>query len=86
MLEINFQHIILNLMIWLPIVGGLLVLLLHGEQHALRSRIVALSISLATIALCVPLWWMFDTSYSMMQFQDIVPWISSYGIYYNIGV
>lgn len=77
---------ILNLLIWLPIVGAVLVLLAGGDEHKTRVRIVALCVSLVTIGLCVPLWLMFDPSLFTMQFHEYLPWIPAYGIYYNIGV
>lgn len=86
LLTIEFEHILLNLLIWLPIVGAVLVLACGSDAHATTAKIIALLTSIVTILLCIPLWLLFDTTTSAMQFQDFLPWISAYGIYYNIGV
>lgn len=87
MLEISFEHIILNLLIWIPILGSILVLCVGDDKrNANRARFLALGISLISIGLCVPLWLDFSTTTAAMQYHDYLPWISAYGIYYNIGV
>ena len=52
---------LLSLVIWLPIASGVVVLLL-GERRIGLARWVALAGSLATLALCVPLWARFDVT------------------------
>jgi NADH-quinone oxidoreductase subunit M len=83
---IAFQHVVLNLLIWLPILGAIIAMCFNREKHAQYARITALIFSLLSLALCVPLWLMFDVNQSAMQFVNFTPWISAYGIYYHIGV
>lgn len=77
---------LLSLLIWLPIIGGILVLLVQGDRHPTRARFIALAFSLTNIALCVPLYLGFDGSKYGMQFQEMVHWIPAYGIDYALGV
>lgn len=73
---------LLSLVIWLPIVGGV-VTLLWGDVGARR---MALVFSLATFALTIPLYTGFDTSTASMQFREFVPWLPSFNINYDLGI
>ena len=66
---------LLSLLTWLPIGGGVLVLLL-GDTRARLARWLALLVSLATLSLCVPLWQRFDATTASFQFIERLPWIS----------
>lgn len=83
-----FQDIpILSLLIWLPILGGILSLLVaRGDRFANRARWIGLLTGIITMALCIPLLMEFDTNTYTMQFQERLPWIAAYGIYYHLGV
>jgi NADH-quinone oxidoreductase subunit M len=76
---------ILSLLIWLPIVGGLVVIA-AGEQRAALSRVLALCFSGATFVLSILLYAAFDTSTAAMQFTEIQPWIETFDIFYYLGV
>ena len=77
---------ILSFLIWIPIIGGFLLLLITNDQHANRARVFALIISLITLILCVPLYTYFNTETYAWQFRETYLWIASYKIYYDIGV
>ena len=47
---------------------------------------LSLLTALITLALCVPLWWGFDTTTAAMQFSGLVPWIPALNINYHLGV
>jgi len=79
------QHL-LSVLIWLPILGGVLVLALGGEQHPERSRVIALITAIVCMALCILLYARFDLNTSTMQFQEMVAWIPAYNINYALGV
>lgn len=82
-----FFHIpLLSLLIWLPVLSGIIVLIFAGDKHPHRARIIALVCSLVTIALCVPLYLGFDPNTAAMQFVEHFVWIPSYGIHYDVGV
>ena len=80
------DHYLLSLLIWIPILGGVLILLSDGELYPTRARIIALVISLTTLGLAGILVARFSTETSAMQFQEWTPWIPAYGIHYSLGV
>jgi NADH-quinone oxidoreductase subunit M len=77
---------ILSLLIWLPVMGGVLVLFTGGDQHAERARYIALIFSLINMVICVFAYILFDNQTYEMQFTENVTWIASYGIHYALGV
>jgi len=79
------QTSLLSLLIWLPIVGGLLVLAL-GDKRLPAARWLALATSLVTLLLCVPLYQGFDGSTAAFQFQQNLPWIPAFNARYSLGV
>jgi NADH-quinone oxidoreductase subunit M len=82
----HFELPLLSLMIWIPVIGGIIVLLGGSDQNPNRARIIALIISLINLALCVPLCIYFDQSTYAMQFVENLSWIPTYGINYDLGV
>ncbi len=76
---------LLSLLVWLPIVGGLVVLAL-GESRVALGRWVALVTSLVALALSVPLYQGFDTSTASFQFVEQLPWIPVFNATYHLGV
>lgn len=80
-------HDLLNLMIWVPLIGAVLILALAGRDDAApRARVLALIFSLVSLALCVPLYQGFDASQSTMQFAVSYPWIPFLNVHYSLGV
>ncbi|QBZ82855.1 NADH-quinone oxidoreductase subunit M [Hydrogenovibrio crunogenus] len=80
-----FGFPILSTLIWLPIIGGLLILFL-GRDRDNFTKWFALSVSVVTFLVSIPLWTQFDTSTSAMQFVEQVSWISQFNIQYYLGV
>jgi NADH-quinone oxidoreductase subunit M len=76
---------ILSIIIWLPIIGGLLVLA-SGDRAPNISRWLALSVSIATFLLSLPLWAGFDSTTASMQFVEKAAWIPAYDINYYLGI
>lgn len=76
---------LLSLVIWTPIVGGLLVLA-AGSRNALEAKVLALLVALATFLLSLPLYASFDTTTAAMQFTELRPWIAAWSINYHLGV
>ncbi len=76
---------LLSVLIWLPILGGIAVLL-AGNQRADMARWLALAVSLATLAFSVTLFTGFDRATSAMQFNELRPWIEMFDINYRLGV
>lgn len=73
---------LLSLVIWLPIIGGLIVLV-AGDK---LSRPAALVFSVLTFVLSLPLWTGFDPSTYQMQFEEKHLWIETFKIHYHLGV
>jgi NADH-quinone oxidoreductase subunit M len=76
---------LLSILIWLPIVGGFVVLGL-GNDRAAAARWASLAISLVTLAFSIPLFAWFNTQTAEMQFVEHTPWIPSIHADFNIGV
>jgi NADH-quinone oxidoreductase subunit M len=76
---------LLSWLIWLPIAAGV-VLLLLGDRRIAAGRWVALAASIATLALCVPLWSGFDLTTSSLQYVEDVPWIGALNAWYHLGI
>ncbi len=77
---------LLSLLVWIPIVGGIWVLMGGGERSPAAARAVALVVSVATFLLSLPLYLWFDVSTHEMQFVEHAPWIPAFGIDYALGV
>jgi NADH-quinone oxidoreductase subunit M len=76
---------LLSLLIWVPILGGVATLA-FGERRPTASRWFALLVSLATLALCVPLVRDYVARSALMQFVELHAWIPAYNINYSLGV
>src|SRR5690348_6252801 len=79
------QFPLLSVLLWLPIVGGVAVLA-AGRFAPQAIRWLALFVTVLTFAVSVPLWTHFDSSTAAMQFTEKLPWISSFNVYYSLGV
>ncbi|MCU7923767.1 MAG: NADH-quinone oxidoreductase subunit M [Candidatus Thiodiazotropha sp. (ex Dulcina madagascariensis)] len=76
---------ILTLTVWLPIIGGLMVLA-SGDREANVTKWTALIVSVLTFIVSLPLWFAFDSSTAQMQFVERVPWVPAFNIEYYMGV
>ena len=73
-------------MIWLPIIGGLVVLAVGDRIGGRPDRWIALAISLLTFVLSIGLYSGFDFDTSQMQFVEQAAWIPAFSIEYYLGV
>jgi len=76
----------LSLLIWLPVVGGISVLVLGRQQNAATARWVALVFSSITFVLSIGIYWRFDVTTAAYQFAEFVPWVAAFNINYSIGI
>ncbi len=76
---------LLSLLVWLPMLGGLLCLL-AGNNRPQLARWIALGTALLTLALGIPLLTGFDFTTAGMQFVEQRAWIPAYDIRYHLGV
>lgn len=77
---------LLSLAIWIPILGGLLVLATGSDRNAGSARKMSLAVAITGFAVTLPLFAQFDTSTSAMQFQEFGAWIPRFNINYHLGV
>jgi NADH-quinone oxidoreductase subunit M len=78
---------ILSVTTFLPLVGALFIMLLGGEDTAVKrnARWVALWTTLVTFAVSLVLVWRFDPSSAEFQFVERKPWLAG-TITYHMGV
>ncbi len=76
---------ILTVVTWLPIIGGIMVLL-SGDKVPNFTRWTALVFAVLTFLVSLPLWSGFDTTTAQMQFVERTPWIPLFNIEYYLGV
>lgn len=76
---------LLSLLIWLPILGGIWVLIV-GDKQASLVRPITLGVSLLTFLLSLFLYFDFDSTTAAMQFTEELSWIPAFGIKYHLGV
>ena len=81
----NFENILLTLLIFLPL-GGTLVLWLLPKALESKAQSLALGISLLEFILSLFLLRTFDSSSHLLQFVQKVPWIPSFGISFFVGI
>ena len=80
-----FGFPILSTLIWLPIIGGLIVLFVGRDRDQL-AKWIALIVSVLTFLASLPLWLEFDKTTAAMQFVERTGWISQFNIQYYLGV
>jgi len=78
-----FDLPILSFLIWLPIVGGLGVLIV-GDRFGAKQ--FALGVALVTFLLSLPLYVGFNAADAGMQFVEKYLWIDTFNIHYHLGV
>ena len=81
----------LSILIWLPIIGGVLLLVVGDDGDAESSRagimrIAAVTVSGATFVLSIALYADFDNAAIGMQFTEKVPWVATLNVFYSLGV
>ncbi len=75
----------LSIVIWLPIIGGLLVLA-AGNASDESARRIALGFAIATFISSLPLYLNFDPSVATHQFTESREWVGVFNIYYSLGL
>ena len=76
---------ILSLLVWAPILGGLVVLCV-GDRMRDSAKLFTLLVSLFALLLSILLYLRFDTTTVLMQFVEYSEWISTFNINYHLGV
>ncbi|MCY4363310.1 MAG: NADH-quinone oxidoreductase subunit M [Gammaproteobacteria bacterium] len=76
---------ILSLLVWAPILGGLVILCV-GDRMRDSVKLFTLLVSLVALLLSILLYLRFDTTTALMQFVEYSEWISTFNINYHLGV
>lgn len=77
---------LLSIVIWLPILGGVLVLFCDGAARLDIARTLSIGFALATFIISLPLYFAFDVTTHEMQFVENSAWIDSFNIRYFLGI
>lgn len=77
---------ILSILIWLPVLGGILILSTGSDRNAQLARKIALGFSVGTFLLSLSIYADFDITTASMQFVERYQWIESLHIQYFLGV
>jgi len=77
---------LLSLIIWLPILFGVVVFATGGDRNAQLARWIALAGSILGFLVAIPLYTGFDPSTSAMQFVEEHAWFERFNVNYHLGV
>ncbi len=80
------ENKLLSVLIWLPVLAGVLVLATGDDRRAETARKLALGFSIVIFLLSIPLYTGFDPTTARMQFVEHYRWIEPFNIFYSIGV
>jgi len=81
-----FTDQLLSLVIWLPIIGGIVVLMTGDDKNAVLARWISLAVSVATFVISLSLYTGFNKHTAAMQFTEHGEWISAFNINYALGI
>lgn len=76
----------LSALIWFPILGAVIVGLLPQAAPPKAARWISLAILGFTLVLSIVAGFRFDATDSTSQFQEVLPWIESLGLNYQLGM
>ena len=83
---IGLDSHLLSILIWLPVIGGVVILAISDDVRAPLARQITLIISIATFLLSILLYTGFDITTADMQFVEHHSWIPSLDIAYSLGI
>lgn len=81
-----FGFPLISLVIWLPILIGILVFATGGDNNARLAKWIALIGSIMGLLVAIPLYMQFDPTMVGMQFVEYHTWIESFNIHYHLGI
>jgi NADH-quinone oxidoreductase subunit M len=84
MMQSNFP--LLSLAIWLPILFGVLVLAIGNDRNPGTARALSLFGSIISLLVTLPIIANFDNAFHGMQMVERAPWISTFNIFYALGI
>ncbi len=81
-----FGFPLISLVIWLPVLIGILVFATGGDHNARLAKWVALVGSTLSLLVAIPLYTQFDPVMVGMQFVEYHTWIERFNVHYHLGV
>ena len=78
----NYEAWVLEALLAFPLVTAIAVLL----RPVREAKWIALGATLIEFLISVPLWWEFDATVALMQFQVARPWIAGWGVWFRLGL
>jgi NADH-quinone oxidoreductase subunit M len=79
------QFPIISVIVFTPIVAGLLILLIPADRKA-ETRVAALAAAVFALLLSIWLYFSYDVQAAGFQFVEKVNWLPALGISYHVGV
>jgi NADH-quinone oxidoreductase subunit M len=76
----------LSVVIWLPVVAGIVVLATGSDRNATLARWLALVGAVGGFLAVLPLWSGFDLTAHGFQFQELSRWIERFNVNYHLGI
>lgn len=76
---------ILSFIIFIPLIGGILVLFLPKDKDK-QIKIIATAIAAIPVVLTAWVCWLFNQTSSQVQFMEKIDWIPALGISYFVGL
>jgi NADH-quinone oxidoreductase subunit M len=77
---------LLSVVIWLPILAGIVVLFTGDDRNAPLARLLALVGAIGGFLVAIPLYTHLDRAQTGFQFEELVPWIERFNVNYHLGV
>lgn len=79
------ESMLLNLVLWLPLVGAVLLMLLPSKDDR-DPRLLTTGVLLMQFVATLWLYQRFDPAVAGLQFATSVPWIVEWGVSYTVGL
>ena len=76
----------LSTLVWTPMIGALLIVLLGGVLDSQKLRRISLGIAIATFGWSLFLLTKFDLNFATMQLGESLDWLAPIGLTYRLGI
>ncbi|MDK1029322.1 MAG: NADH-quinone oxidoreductase subunit M [Anaerolineae bacterium] len=81
----EFQFPILSVIVFIPIIAGVLMMLMPAERKN-EVRIIALAAAVLALLLSIWVYITYDQNVAGYQFEEVYDWVPALGIGYHVGV
>jgi len=77
---------LLNLIVYLPLVGALLMMAFVNKENSSAIKGFATAVAALDFVISIPLWFLYKPDGAEFQFATVMEWIPSVGVQYIFGV